>query len=550
MLGSVTFSWIGGSSGDWSNPASWADLTSGDTPSVVVPGSLDVVIIGSAGTAVSVSGKGSAADLTAQGSDVVLGTLNVGTLAVGSGASLSFGPDATAFANTAEVAGTIEFDGNDDLNVAFGTLTIDPGGTLTGTGEFRGDLVLNGRIESSNFWIGVPFIASNGYGPFLSSFAVFDDMSGSGTVEVPTGGTIGLLNTIATAGLSFVLDGTADLDIAAAIAAGNTIALTGAGNTLTVDDRWQVVEHPASVFGGNSYSTGGPPTVGAAITGFDSSDTITVIESFGLGTTLTSAEYSGGTLNLLSNDSIVSSLSLVGDYTGETFMVGAPVASPSGHSQEITIACFAAGTRIATPAGEVPVERLRAGDLVCTVSGNAEPIRWIGHRHIAMRRHTAPEQVRPVRIAPHAFGQNLPRRALLLSPDHAVFVEDVLVPVKYLVNGTTVAQTRPARIDYYHIELARHHVVLAEGLPAESYLETGGRANFENDGGIVRLHPDFSPDPGRFIAIWEAAGYAPLAIAGSTVDRVRTRLAVQAAMLGHSAGKRVLCATRRSHRRG
>jgi len=102
--------------------------------------------------------------------------------------------------------------------------------------------------------------------------------------------------------------------------------------------------------------------------------------------------------------------------------------------------CFAAGTRIATPNGAVPVERLRDGNTVLTVSGGRWRISWIGHRRVDCRRHPNPDRVMPIRIAPHAFGQGRPQRPVLLSPDHAVFVEDVLIPIKFLVNGHTITQ--------------------------------------------------------------------------------------------------------------
>jgi hypothetical protein len=35
-------------------------------------------------------------------------------------------------------------------------------------------------------------------------------------------------------------------------------------------------------------------------------------------------------------------------------------------------------------------------------------------------------------------------------------------------------------VTYYHVELAAHDVILAEGLLCESYLDTGNRAAFVN----------------------------------------------------------------------
>jgi hypothetical protein len=211
-------------------------------------------------------------------------------------------------------------------------------------------------------------------------------------------------------------------------------------------------------------------------------------------------------------------------------IVGSPV-TDTVTSVDI-VPCFAAGTRLATPRGSILVERLREGDMLLTVSGKPRPVQWIGRRTLDCTRHISPERVKPIRIAAHAFGENRPSRALLLSPDHSVFVEDVLIPAKHLVNGTTVTQIDVRTVTYYHIELPVHDVLLAEGLPAESYLETGGRFAFQNGGGAMQLHPDFAPDEARVGMVWRNFGYAPLIGSNGEVDRVRARLACQAQMLG------------------
>src|ERR1019366_700567 len=128
--------------------------------------------------------------------------------------------------------------------------------------------------------------------------------------------------------------------------------------------------------------------------------------------------------------------------------------------------------RIATVDGLVRVEDLRVEDVVVTADGAFEPIVWIGQRAVNCERHPRPETVWPVRVQAGAFGANVPVRDLYLSPDHAVFVNDVLVPVKLLINGTSIAQVKQNRVTYYHVELPRHAVILAEGLTVESYLDT------------------------------------------------------------------------------
>ncbi len=141
----------------------------------------------------------------------------------------------------------------------------------------------------------------------------------------------------------------------------------------------------------------------------------------------------------------------------------------------------------------MPIEALSVGETVLASSGAARPIRWIGRRHLVLSRLPDPEAARPVRVAPGAFADGMPARDLVLSPDHAVYIAalDALVPMKRLVNGVSIAYDLAAsEVTYFHLELDRHDVILAEGLPAESWLDTGNRYAFEN-APVVALVPDF-----------------------------------------------------------
>jgi len=134
-------------------------------------------------------------------------------------------------------------------------------------------------------------------------------------------------------------------------------------------------------------------------------------------------------------------------------------------------ACYADGTSILTVRGEVPIGMLSIGDRVVCAAGGTAPVRWIGRREA--------RNAWPVRIGAHAFGRDRPHRDLWLSPDHAVFMDGVLIPVRCLVNGASVIQQPEDSVTYWHVELDRHRVILAEGLPCESYLDTGNRDAFD-----------------------------------------------------------------------
>jgi hypothetical protein len=206
---------------------------------------------------------------------------------------------------------------------------------------------------------------------------------------------------------------------------------------------------------------------GQTISGFAKGATIEIT-----GVTDSIDSYSAGTLTL--TGSMPLTLLLPGTFSSGDFL-----ASNSGGNTDIIIACFAAGTRILTEYGEVEVERLRPGVRVVSLTHHRLlPVRWIGSQRIDCRTQGQPAHTRPVRITAGAFGPGMPARDLLLSPDHAVFVEGALIPVRYLINGASVAQIECDAISYFHVELAGHGVLVADGLPAESYLDTNNRTAF------------------------------------------------------------------------
>jgi hypothetical protein len=143
--------------------------------------------------------------------------------------------------------------------------------------------------------------------------------------------------------------------------------------------------------------------------------------------------------------------------------------------------CFVAGTLIATPTGQVPVESLAPGDLVLTADGRVMPVRWLG-RSVISRVFADPVRVLPIRIRAGALGENLPVRDLVVSPGHAIRVDDVLVNASALVNGTSIVrqETAPLVFTYYHVELDTHALLLAEGAPAESFLDGVEDMGFAN----------------------------------------------------------------------
>jgi hypothetical protein len=134
--------------------------------------------------------------------------------------------------------------------------------------------------------------------------------------------------------------------------------------------------------------------------------------------------YSGTTITVTNSGGTVLTMDNVAAAAGTTFIA-------SGN--EILAVCYVAGTRIATPNGEVAVEALREGDLVTTLAGEAKRIRWIGRGDAHLTEANRCD-LAPVIVRQDALGPGMPRRDLHLTRKHAVLVEDALVPVELLVN--------------------------------------------------------------------------------------------------------------------
>ena len=187
--------------------------------------------------------------------------------------------------------------------------------------------------------------------------------------------------------------------------------------------------------------------------------------------------------------------------------------------------CFLSGTRILTQRGEVPVEELRVGDLaVALVHGGLLPVRWIGNRRVRPLHYRNPDHAHPIRVQEGAFGPNMPHRDLWLTPGHRVLVDGHLVQIDTLLNDTTIAQVEQDEVWVWHVELDRHDVILADGMPSESFLNVGNRDAFEG-GPVVRLDPDFLPRD-------EDETCLPVQRAPAALAEMCARLLVRAEALG------------------
>ncbi len=157
------------------------------------------------------------------------------------------------------------------------------------------------------------------------------------------------------------------------------------------------------------------------------------------------------------------------------------------------VTCFGAGTMIATPDGERAVEDLKTGDMVRTADGRDVAVKWVGHTTI--HKTFAPaERLTPVRFRAGSLGENVPARDLTVTADHAMLLDGALCNASTLVNGADIDFVPVAEMEerttFYHVELERQEILLAEGAEAESYVDHVARRTFDNYGEYLALYGD------------------------------------------------------------
>ncbi len=301
-----------------------------------------------------------------------------------------------------------------------------------------------------------------------------------------------------------------------------------------------VVILPSTYDGTAALTTGTTLSLSGSISAVGSTVTLTMTALNSTPQTST-ATYEGYYLNgtntiYVFRDSAVTGGAFAISATGATVPVNTAAANLTTTGTIPT--CFLRGTRIATAEGEVAVEALRVGDLVATLRDGErvlEPVTWIGHRSVTVLPGSSIEDF-PVRIRVDAIRDGVPTRDLLVTSEHCLFLDGRLIPARMLVNDRSiVVATDLTQYEYFHVELERHGILIADGLEAESYLDTGNRGNFAN-AEVPGLRPDFSVDPAH--KSWAEDAAAPLAVDRDTVEPIWKRLSSRATTLGMDGGVR------------
>jgi probable HAF family extracellular repeat protein len=230
--------------------------------------------------------------------------------------------------------------------------------------------------------------------------------------------------------------------------------------------------------------------------------------------TYTTFDVAGGT-PFTSPVSINNSDQIVGDYLDSSGISQIFLAEPEP-------ACFCRGTLIVSQKGDVAVEALAIGDLVQTPSG-LRPVKWIGRRSYGGRFIVGRQDMLPICFKAGSLDEGSPRRDLWISPHHAMYLDGILIEAKDLLNGASIVQAEGVDlVDYFHLELDSHDVILAEGAWSETFIDDDSRCVFHNAHEFTALYPDAVSGQPRYCA--------PRRNAGFEVESVRQRLARRAGL--------------------
>lgn len=371
-------------------------------------------------------------------------------------------------------------------------LTIDADGNLFGTTFYGGAFdkgtvfkLANNGDGSYTHTVLVSFDGLNGQGTYSSVIA---DGDGNlfGTTYVGGANGRGTVFQLVNNGGSYTLDTLVDFD--------GTNGANPVGNLL--------IDASGSLFGTTFYG------------GANDAGTVFEIDYSGGGyatTPIILASFDG-TNNANPTSGLIADAD--GDLFGTTNFTSS---GGNGHGTVYTLTdtgfqviCYLRGTMIATPTGEVPVEGLSIGDTVQTYGGATQQITWIGTGRVLATRG-ARSVATPVIVRKGALADNVPDRDLHVTKGHSLYLDDVLIPVEFLINHRSIVwDDRAQEVEIYHVELATHDVLLANGAPAESYRDDGNRWLFRN------ANTGWGQPPKQ--------PFAPVLTGGPVVDAVWRRL--------------------------
>lgn len=372
-----------------------------------------------------------------------------------------------------------------------GTLVVSKGATsLNTTVASGGTINAAGTVTSSIVQSGGTLGVSSG-GKIVTS-----TVNAGGVLSAASGSTI--------SGIVTLVDGaTATIPSTA----GGTVDLSGTNANLVIT------------------GTGSPTTVISGFTGTAAGDTDGITLSDVQASNVSSVTYPDANhVTLTLKDGSAVTLNIIGVQN-----LGYELTSDSNGNLVYAV-CFLAGTQIAVPGGLKSVESVVAGDEILISRDGVsvtDTVTWAGKAHWRVRSDLPEDQAGyPVRIRQNAITAGVPFKDLLVTAEHCLYLDGYFVPARMLVNGRSIFYDKSiTSYDYYHIETAEHSIVSADGLLTESYLDTGNRRNFSQDGKVIHLTPR--------VKSWEDDAAAPLTVAQSTVEPLYREISARAEELNY-----------------
>ena len=407
--------------------------------------------------------------------------------------------------------------------------------TLTSGGTDKGSLIQGTQYVSAGGLTISDTVNSGGVQNLYTGAVTTGTVVGSGGTTVASSGAVVSATTVS--GGNVLLNAAAVLRGAVVAAGGKlTVSSGAAASNVTVSSGGTESVLSGGTVSGGTVLQGGNEIVASGATSLNvtvsSGGSLTVAAGAVLSGTQvvqgavidvdTLSYVSGGTVKLDGNTLTISE----GGSTWQTTFGGAFKSTdyfvlgrdPVDGSTIATFVCFCAGTLIRTESGEKVVEELKIGDRVLTyVAGRevVQPVTWVGHRTAQVRADLPVDQAGyPVRILKDAISPGVPHQDLVVTPEHCLYFEGRFVPARMLVNGRSVFyDLTMTNYEYFHVETESHSILWSNGALSESYLDTGNRREFGQQGGIVRL----VSGPTRE---WSVDAAAPLAVTRDLVEPI------------------------------
>jgi autotransporter passenger strand-loop-strand repeat protein len=521
-----------------------AQIGAGGTETLAGSGAADIGgIVTSGGTVLLTSGA-TTSNITLAGGNLFAGpgttqdptTISSGSTDTVSGARLT-GTVILSGGVEALLSGAVESGGSDA-----GVLVLSNGGTAIGEAVSAGGLIsglAGGTLLSGVILAGGSAVISGFDNGTVISAGGNELLFGSGAGDV-VGGTQLISGALALVNSETVLSGgLVNISTTSAVTSGDVIMsggtiidngrnyvdnLTISGGTLALESAKASTSGTITFAGsGGLIDVAATPSLtgssfslnSSTIIGFAAGDVVEAGYIGYAGATLTSSGSAGNTIVTISGTGGAESFIVSG-----TSMNGFALVDEGGFAAATANPCYCTGTRILGIDGDINVEDIKAGDVLVTVRDGgplSAKVIWTGKRHLDLRQRADMAALQPVRIVAGAIAPGLPERDLRVSPHHAIYLDGLLFEAQALVNGTTIFRETTTRfVTYHHVELEAHDIILAEGLPAESYLDTGNRNAFEGEASLA-LFPDFDKPA-------DAATCVTLVRAGEALAAVRARL--------------------------